>query len=94
MIAYIGSTHEGHIVLISADDDAALSMTTEAELAIHALGATTRLTAGANGQSSSRFRSSFVLVTRKGGDKPAWFVEKSADRGKGPSHIEMSVHLA
>ena len=94
MIVYINSTQKGNIVLISVEDDAAFSMTTEAELAIHSLGATARLTAGESGQESSRFRSTFVLVTRKGGDKPAWFVEKSADRGKGPSHIEISVPLA
>ena len=94
MIVYLNSIQNGHIVLISVEDDAALSMTAEAELAIHALGATTRLIAGDSGEGSSKFRGTFALVTRKGGDKPAWFLEKSADRRKGPSYIKMSVPLA
>lgn len=94
MIVYINSIQQGHIVLISVKDEAAWSMTTEAELAIHALGATTKLTVGTKDHATDqRFRGTFVLATRKGADKPAWFVEKSADRKKGPSHMDMSILL-
>ena len=93
MIVYLNSIQNGHIVLISIGDDAAISMTAEAELAIHALGAKTPLTAGWMSYGSSRFRGTFALVTRKGRDKPTWFVEKSADKREGPSHIKMIVPL-
>ena len=92
MTEYINLIGNSNIVLISAEDEVANGMTTEAEKAIHALGATTRLVLK-NGYSDVRYRASFALVAKKGGDKPYWFVEKAADRGKGPSRIQVQIQL-
>ena len=92
MTEYINLIGNGNIVLISAEDEVGEGMTAEAEKAIHALGAKTRLVLK-NGYFDVRFRASFVLVAKKGGDKPYWFVEKAADRGKGPSSIQIQIPL-
>ena len=92
MTEYINLIGNGSIVLISAEDEVGAGMTTEAEKAIHALGATTRLVLK-NGYSDVRYRASFALVAKKGGKKPAWSAEKAADRGKGPSRIQVQIPL-
>ena len=94
LITYISSIQNGSIVLIAVNADAAKLLTTQAEQAVQSLGATTRLALVQNKTVDSRFRGSFAMVTRKGGAKPSWFVEKSADRGKGPSYIpKMNIPL-
>eukprot|EP00112_Aurelia_sp_Birch-Aquarium-sp1_P007652 Seg1836.3 transcript_id=Seg1836.3/GoldUCD/mRNA.D3Y31 product="Protein FAM3C" protein_id=Seg1836.3/GoldUCD/D3Y31 len=95
LINYISSVQNGSIVLMSVFGDAAKEMSTQAEQAVQSLGATTRLAlVQKNNTVDSRFRGSFAMVTRKGGAKPSWFVEKSASRGKGPSHIpKMNIPL-
>ena len=94
LITYISSIQNGSIVLIAINADAAKLLTKQAEQAVQSLGATTRLALVQNKTVDSRFRGSFAMVTRKGGAKPSWFVEKSASRRKGPSHIpKMSIPL-
>ena len=92
MTDYINLIDNGNIVLISAEDEIGAGMTTQAEKAIHALGATTRLVLK-NGYSDVRYRASFALVAKKGEKKPAWFAEKAADRRKGPSRIQVEITL-
>ena len=92
MIGFMESIENGNIVLISAQDEVGDGMTTQAEKTVHALGATTRLVL-LNGKYDARFRGSFALVAKKGGDKPAWFAEKAADRRKGPSRIQIKIPL-
>ena len=94
MVTYINSIKNGSVVLISIRDEASWQMTQEAEQVMHSLGATTRLRATANiREYDKRYQGSFVLVTRKGGMKASWFAEKAADRGKGPSRVEVSIPL-
>ena len=92
MMSYLSSTQDGSIVLISVHHEAALSMTSSAERLIHALGATTRLTA-MGGRNDTRYGGSFALVAKKGGNKPAWLAEKAEDRGKGPSRIQVQIPM-
>ena len=94
MITYINWIKNGNVVLISIKDEASLRMTKMAEQVIHSLGATTRLTLLQSRLVDLRYRGSFALVARKGGRKPSWFMEKAADRRKGPSRIKVNISLA
>ena len=93
IIQYIASIHNGKIVLISVYDDASVGLTEAAEKAVHSLGATTRLRLVYKKTLDERFRGSFILLTRKGGFSPSWFVEKVANRGKGPVQVVTRVPL-
>ena len=92
MISYLSSTQDGCIILISVHHEAALSMTSEAERMIHALGSTTRLTTMGD-RNDTRYGGSFALVAKKGGNKPAWLAEKAEDREKGPSRIQVQIPI-
>ena len=93
MITYINWIKNGSVVLISIKDEASFKMTKIAEQGIHSLGATTRLTLLQNKLVDLRYRASFALVARKGGRKPSWFMERAADRRRGPSRIKVYISL-
>ena len=48
---------------------------------------------GSVGISSIDRRSTLAMLTAKGVPKPAWFVEKYASRGNGPSIIKSSLEI-
>ena len=82
MVEFIEAFPNGSILLLAAMDsaDANLPQQTKEYLSNF----------GSIGINNIQFRSSFALLTAKG-KKPAWFVEKSAERYKGPCIIQASL---
>ena len=97
MISFISKYPSGSIVCIAVTDSAistagnSMSGDSKSKLSQAVLDYLASL--GSIRASSIQWRTSFALLTAKGVPKPAWFAEKYADYGRGPSILKSSLRL-
>ena len=82
MVEFIEGFPNGSILLLAAMDSAHAKLSQQAKDYLSNLGSV--------GVTSIHLRSSLALLTAKG-KKPTWFVEKFAERSKGPSIIHANL---
>ena len=98
MISFISKYPSGSIVCIAVTDSASASsyyhQSGAYEWRITSQAAIDYLASlGSINASNIQWRTSFALLTAKGVPKPAWFAEKYAVDGRGPSIIKSSLRL-
>ena len=90
MTQFIKEIPQNAVILVAICDDAGYNLIQEGKKALFSVGATVDASSYRD-SASQKFRMSFAMVTRKSRQKPSWFSEKYAYRGKGPVKIKKTV---